>query len=92
MELIQPELVKIQTRLKSAEQLMTKKTSLAIFLGVLATTCSMLAGVPPVVAVPAGVAATLGGVGPAAAKHLETESEVGLNEMYFLWKAVGHAH
>jgi len=91
-DIVEPELAKIRTTLASAEQLIAKKTAVSIFLGVLATTCGILSGLPPAVAVSAGAAATLSGVGPAAARHLDVQNELSLSDMYFLWKAVGHSH
>ncbi|HXZ42550.1 MAG TPA: hypothetical protein VEG68_17550 [Terriglobales bacterium] len=91
-DIVEPELAKIKSTLACAEQVLVKKASVSIFLGVLATTCGILSGLAPALAVSAGVAATLAGVGPAALKNLDTEGEVRLSDMYFLWKGVGHSH
>jgi hypothetical protein len=91
-DIVEPELAKIRTTLASAEQLLAKKTAISIFLGFLATTCGILCGLAPGVAVSASAAATLGAVGPAASRHLDIQSELSLSDMYFLWKAVGHSH
>ncbi len=91
-DILDPKLDEIRATLKSAEKLLLKKSSLGIFLGALATTCGLVSGVLPSVALSAGVAATLAVVGSASAKHLETKAETSLQDMYFLWQAVGHQH
>jgi hypothetical protein len=91
-DILDPKIEEIRATLKAAEKLLLKKGSLGIFLGALATTCGLISGVPPSVAVSAGAATTLGVVGAASSKHLETTAEVSLQDMYFLWKAVGHPH
>jgi hypothetical protein len=91
-DVIEPELENIRMRLASAERSLVKKTAAATFLGAVATTCGLLACVATPLAISAGVAATLGTVGPAVSKHVDEEREVSLSNMYFLWKAIGHAH
>jgi hypothetical protein len=91
-DVIEPELESIRIRLASAERSLVKKTSVATFLGAVATTCGLLACVAPPLAISAGVAATLGIAGPAVSKHLDEERDVSLSNMYFLWKAIGHVH
>jgi hypothetical protein len=91
-DIVDPRLDEIRATLKSAEKLLLKKSSLGIFLGALATSCGLISGVLPPLAISAGVAATLGVVGTASSKHLETKSEISLQDMYFLWQAVGHQH
>jgi hypothetical protein len=91
-DLIEPELQLIQSRLKTAERMLAKKSGVALTLGVLATTCGLLAGVSPELATMAGMAALSAVVGSAAAKDIEERREASLSDMYFLWKAVEHAH
>lgn len=91
-DVIEPELERIRMSLASAERSLLKKTSAATFLGAIATTCGLLASVAPPLAISAGVATTLAITGPAVSKHLDEEREVSLSNMYFLWKAIGHAH
>jgi hypothetical protein len=92
MDVIEPELEKIRVRLGTAERSLAKKGSVGVFLGALATTCGLLSGVAAPLAVSAGVVAALGVVGPAASKHIDDQGASSLSDMYFLWKAVDHAH
>jgi len=91
-DVIEPELEKIRLRLATAESSLAKKSSAGIFLGALATTCGLLSGVVPALALSAGVVETIGVVGPAASKHIDEQRETSLSDMYFLWKAMAHAH
>jgi hypothetical protein len=91
-DVIEPELEKIRVHLGTAERSLAKKGSAGFFLGALATTCGLLSGAAAPLAVSAGVIATLSVVGPAASKHIDDQRESSLSDMYFLWKAVGHAH
>ena len=59
-------------------------------MGALATTCGLLAGAPPPVALAAGVTAAVTLVGSAASKYLDDKTEVSLKGMYFLWRAEEH--
>ena len=91
-DVIEPELEKIRQRLASAERSLAKKTSIGLLLGALTTTCGLLFGAPTPLAGSAGVAAVVGITGTAASKHIDEVREVSLNDMYFLWKAIGHSH
>ena len=89
-DLIEPELRAIRVRLETAHSTLTKKTAVGIFLGGLATTCGLLAGAVPVVAVTAGVGTLIAAAGTGAAKTLDEHRDIQLADMYFLWKAIGH--
>jgi hypothetical protein len=92
LDIIEPELERIRLQLGTAERSLAKKGSAGIFLAALATTCGLLSGAAAPLAISAGVVAALGVVGPAASKHLDDQRQSSLSDMYFLWKAVGHAH
>ncbi len=79
-------------RLAASERALAKKAGVTLFLGALGTTCGILCGALPTVAVPAGVAAVTAGINVAAQKHIEEVRDVSLEGMYFLWKLVGHKH
>jgi hypothetical protein len=89
-DLIQPELNAIQQRLNAAERVVAKKGGLGIFMGALATSCGLLAGAAPPVALLAGVTAAVAITGNAASKYVEEKPEAGLSGMYFAWRAEKH--
>jgi hypothetical protein len=90
-DLIEPELRKIRERLQASEKLLAKKAGVGGFLASLATTCGLLAGAAPIAALGAGMAVIAPAVYSAASKHLEERAAIESEDMYFLWKAVGHA-
>jgi len=89
-DMIAPEVNAIRSRLAAAEKVATKKSAVGIFLGVLTTTCGLLAGAIPAVAVTAGVTAAVAMTGGAASKYLDERSETSLKDMYFAWLAESH--
>lgn len=90
-EIVQPELTKLQQRLRAAERTLARKTVVSIALAGLATTCGLLLGVGPAVAGIAGIGAMVSSAGNAATKYIEEKQTIELSDMYFLWKALGHA-
>lgn len=90
-DVIEPELGRIRERLQASERLLSRKVGVGGFLASMATTCGLLAGAGPVAALGAGMAVIASTVYSAASKHLEERSEIELEDMYFLWKATGHA-
>jgi hypothetical protein len=91
-DVIEPALTKIRRRLAASENALAKKTGVAIFLGTLGTTCGILCGVSPILAVPAGSAAVITATNSAAQKHIEEKQAISMEDMYFLWKATEHFH
>ena len=91
-DVIEPELRRIDARLRSISRGLAKKTASGITVGALATTCGLLAGVAPGLAVLAGITAMSGIAGTAASKNIEEREEVALSDFYFLWNAVPHLH
>lgn len=87
-DVIDPELRRIDARLRSVSRSLAKKTVSGITVGALATTCGLLAGVAPGLAVLAGVTAMCGIAGTAASKNIEEREEVALSDFYFLWNAI----
>jgi hypothetical protein len=59
-------------------------------MGALATTCGLLAGAAPPIALAAGVTAAVTMTGNAASKYLDEKTDVALKDMYFLWQAEKH--
>jgi hypothetical protein len=89
-DLVQPELVKIEARLRSARKTLKRKTALSLAVGALATKCGLLLGLGPT-AGPIGIGAAAAGSMAAGAKYLEEKQSIELSDMYFLWKALQHA-
>lgn len=91
-DLIEPELRTIRDKLKAAERVLVKKTAVGISMGTLATTCGLLAGAAPALAVGAGVAILAGSAVNSASQNIEDRKQAELSDMYFLWKAARHKH
>lgn len=91
-DLIDPSLEEIRRRLQTSQRALTKKTAAGMFIGALATTCGLILGVPPNVAVPAGVASSLSMTASAACKHIDDKRDVELHDLYFLWNATHGGH
>ncbi len=88
-EIIEPELARLRQRLRAAQRALARKTAVSVVLAGLPITCGLLLGAPFV-----GAAATLAsgyGVGKAASEYLAERQSMELTDMYFLWKALGHA-
>jgi hypothetical protein len=90
-DLVEPELARLKQRLRTAQRALARKRAVSITLAGLTTTCGFLLGIGPVVAGAAGVGTLISGVGSAASKYLDEKQSVELSDMYFLWKALGHA-
>lgn len=90
-EIVNPELTKLQQRLRTAERALARKTAISVALAGLTTTCGLFLGVGPGVAGLAGVGAMASSAGTAAAKYIEEKQTIEMSDMYFLWKALGHA-
>jgi len=91
LDLIEPELQNIRSRLKAAQNALTRKSAVGVFLGGLVTTCGVLAGIPVPISIAAGVGTVASTEGSAAAKYIDDRQTVALSDMYFLWKASEHA-
>lgn len=92
LDLIGPALDRIRHRLAASETALLKKSGVSLFLGTLATTCGFLAGLPPNVSLPVGLAVTAGATGNATQKYIEEKQKIALDDMFFLWQATEHAH
>ena len=86
-DLIEPRLRDISSRLSAAQKLMTKKSSVGLFLGAISTTCGLLSGFDPHVATMGGTGVALACTGTATAKYLDEARDISMDDMYFLWKA-----
>jgi len=90
-DIIEPELALIRDRLTATEKTVVKKSTVGIFLGALWTTCGILAGAPPPLAVTTGIGAAVSIVGTGTSKYLDDKRDIVLSDMYFAWKAEQHA-
>jgi len=92
LDVIEPSLAGIRQRLRASEKALANKAGVALFLGALATTCGVLGGLPPPLAVSGGAVATITAANVAVQRHIDERQQVSVDEMYFLWKAVEHSH
>jgi hypothetical protein len=90
MDVIDPELRNIRSKLSSANRILARKTTLGIGLGTLSTICGLIAGAAPAAATAAGVAALSAAAMTGGFKQIEQNEDVRLSDMYFLWKAMTH--
>lgn len=82
-EFIEPAIVDIAARLRSAERTLNKSAGAAAVLGALVTTAGVLTAVPLVVE---GGIAAVGFSVPALQKYFDKKGSVELSDMYFLWR------
>ncbi len=85
-DLIEPRLRDLSARLSAAQRLMTKKSSVGLFLGAVSTTCGILSGLDPHLACMGGTGVAIACAGTATAKFLDESRDVQMDDMYFLWK------
>ncbi|MGH9928413.1 MAG: hypothetical protein ACREA9_04190 [Pyrinomonadaceae bacterium] len=90
-DVVRPELARIELKLRAAKRALTRKTAVSLVLGALATKCGLLLGVGSAAAEVAGIGAFIAGSGTAGSKYIEEKQTIELSDMYFLWKALGHA-
>jgi hypothetical protein len=90
-EIVEPELARLKQRLRAAQRALARKSAVSIALAGVTTTFGILLGIGPLVAGAAGVGAFVSGVGSATSKYIDEKQSVELSDMYFLWKALGHA-
>jgi hypothetical protein len=87
-DIIEPALIDIAARLRSARKTLRKKIGVGVGIGALVTTAGCLAGVPLVVGT--GVVAAGTSV-PSLQKFFDSKGSVELSDMYFLWRVAGKA-
>ena len=90
-DLIQPELDLISSKLASRLSILAKKTATTVSLSVLAATCGLIIGAPAAVIGMAAIGGLVAGTSKATSQYIDGEKEIKLSDMYFLWKAIGHA-
>jgi hypothetical protein len=89
-DIIERELRQIKTQLTAAKSSLMKKAAVNVVLGALLTTCGYVAGMGP--------ASLLGFTAPGIlsaspfADFIDKNADIRLNDMFFLWQAVEHAH
>jgi hypothetical protein len=87
-DLLRPALAEIDEKLVAAKGVLARKAAVGLAVGVLATTCGLVLGVPILTGVGAATAASLL---QAEYKFTEERRDIRFSDMYFLWKA-HHAH
>lgn len=90
-DMVEPELRRIRGRLRASAAVLTRKSAVGVALGSLITTCGIIAGAPPYASVLGGAAAIAASTHNAAGKHIEEKRDIELEDLYFIWKAAGHA-
>ena len=88
MDIIDPELRSIRTRLAAAERSLAKKLGFNLLIGGFASACGLLAGVPLSMKIVASIIipSTLNAVH----KRIEEEKAIEFSDMYFIWKVMKH--
>jgi len=89
-DIIQPEIARLNKKLKVAQKTLAKKSAASITLIGLSTTCGLLFGGP--IGGVLGAVTSGAGLGGVVLKYLDDKQTIELSDMYFLWKALEHAH
>ena len=89
MEIIEPNLAEIRSRLSAAERTLARSSFASVALGTLVTICGLLVGSAPAALV--GLAAVTEGLAVPAQQYFGKRGEIELSDMYFLWRAIKHA-
>lgn len=88
-DVIEPELARIRGHLRAADRLLARKSGIQLGVGAMLTTCGLLSGLLPITIL--GVGAIASSVVIPAQRRMETAADVEMSDMFFLWKALGHA-
>ncbi len=91
-QVIDPEITRLNIRLKTAKASLARKAAGTITLSTVGTLCAASLGIVP--AATAGVvvaAAAIGNLTKDLSKFIDDRDAVRLSDMYFIWKALKHA-
>lgn len=91
LDVIEPELARLNLKLKSAQRAMRNKTIFSVALTTVATMCGLMLDGFAGAAGGAAVGMMVSGASSAASKFCDVEAEIEASDMFFLWKALGHA-
>jgi hypothetical protein len=84
-ELIMPELLNIERRLRVASELLSRKSSASVVVGLIGTVVGLLARMPLIAA---GGATAVGSALLDYKNYIDEQRGVRMSDMYFLWKAM----
>jgi len=92
LDFVEPELARLNQRLRSAKRSLTRKTATSIALSSVGTLCAASIGLFPAAAVGAlGTAAAIANISKDTSKYIDEKREIEIADMYFIWKALKHA-
>ncbi len=91
MDIVEPELARLTTKLKSAQTAMRRKATFSIALTGVSTVCGLLLDGGTGAAAGAGIGLLSSGSITTASKFCDVVAEIESSDMFFLWKALGHA-
>jgi hypothetical protein len=91
MDIIEPELLKLRTRLASARKALGRKSAATVGLAAIGTLCATSFGLIPTLASGAiSTAAALSNLSKDISKYIDEAQIIETSDMYFLWKALKH--
>ena len=91
-DVIEPELARLQQRLKSAQRAMAKKSLVSVGMSAMGTLCALKLGILTSAAVGAvSVASGIAGLVGSTSKYIDEKQGIEMSDMYFVWKALQHA-
>ena len=91
LDLIEPELARLNLKFKSAQRALQRKAAFSTALTVIATVCGLLVDGSAGAVGGAGLGMLVSGAVPSASKFCDVKAELEASDMFFLWKALGHA-
>jgi hypothetical protein len=91
MDIVEPELSRLAVKLKSAQTAMGRKATFAIALTGVSTMCGLLLDGGTGAAAGATIGLLSSGGMATASKYCDERAEIESSDMFFLWKALGHA-
>jgi hypothetical protein len=92
LQIIDPEIARLNKRLKTAQASLAKKAAGTIALSTVGTLCAASLGIIPAAAAGAVIAASaIANLNKDLSKYIDDKEGIKLSDMYFIWKALEHA-
>jgi len=91
MDIVEPELARLTVKLKSAQRAMQRKATFSVALTGISTVCGLLLDGGVGAAAGAGIGLLSSGGIATASKFCDEKADIESSDMFFLWKALGHA-
>lgn len=91
LDIVEPELARLNLKFKGAQRAMRRKTAFTIALTTVATACGLIVDGATGAFGGAGLGLVTSGALATASKFCDTKAEIEGSDMFFLWKALGHA-